>query len=196
MTGIFCSGMQSTCPLHWQVPNVPQVEYYFSPENLTKDFFLRQHMSAEGWVPLSFIANFKRVKMHTPDLAVIVSALSQSATIEMTPDGGLMRKREDWQKWVLPPAAPTPLSRWPPSSFLSFSLSLPLICLQVAYPPLLVCIWMCIQASWGHITILHHLWHVREGWQRPYRDLNIYLNPLYCTTFSSHYSKAILWLCE
>lgn len=39
-----------------------QIEYYFGVDNLCKDMYLRKHMSEEGWVPLSLIANFARVR--------------------------------------------------------------------------------------------------------------------------------------
>ncbi|MQL90480.1 hypothetical protein Taro_023079, partial [Colocasia esculenta] len=39
-----------------------QIEYYFSPENLCKDIYLRQNMDEEGWVPVSLIAGFNRVR--------------------------------------------------------------------------------------------------------------------------------------
>ncbi|CAA6656002.1 unnamed protein product [Spirodela intermedia] len=37
-----------------------QIEYYFSPENLCRDVFLRQNMDEEGWVPVSLVAGFRR----------------------------------------------------------------------------------------------------------------------------------------
>lgn len=40
-----------------------QIDYYFSLENLVKDVFLRKYMDLEGWLPLSLILNFKRVKI-------------------------------------------------------------------------------------------------------------------------------------
>ena len=33
-----------------------QVHYYFSPENLVRDQYLRQHMDGEGWIPIGFAA--------------------------------------------------------------------------------------------------------------------------------------------
>ncbi|MQM15569.1 hypothetical protein Taro_048517 [Colocasia esculenta] len=38
-----------------------QIDYYFSPENLCKDVYLRQNMDEEGWVSISLIAGFNRV---------------------------------------------------------------------------------------------------------------------------------------
>ncbi|KAG0473159.1 hypothetical protein HPP92_015016 [Vanilla planifolia] len=36
-----------------------QIEYYFSPENLCKDTYLRQNMDEQGWVPISLISGFQ-----------------------------------------------------------------------------------------------------------------------------------------
>jgi len=46
-------------------------EYYFSTENLEADIFLRQQMSKDGYVPLSLIANFNRVKSLCNDIHFI-----------------------------------------------------------------------------------------------------------------------------
>jgi hypothetical protein len=83
-----------------------QVEYYFSAENLTRDFFLRGKMDTEGWIEVHLIAGFNRVRMLTPDPAVIVDALLGSATVEISPDGSRMRAREGPLQWVLAGAAP------------------------------------------------------------------------------------------
>ncbi|ODV80583.1 winged helix DNA-binding domain-containing protein, partial [Suhomyces tanzawaensis NRRL Y-17324] len=40
-----------------------QIDYYFSLENLIRDIYLRKNMDTEGWVSLSLILNFKRVKI-------------------------------------------------------------------------------------------------------------------------------------
>ena len=55
-----------------------QVEYYFSPENLTGDIFMRQKMSDQGWIPVYIIANFRRVKLLTPDYNLVAEALAGS----------------------------------------------------------------------------------------------------------------------
>lgn len=46
-------------------------EYYFSPENLQADIFLRQQMTKDGYVPLVLIANFNRVQSLCPDIYLI-----------------------------------------------------------------------------------------------------------------------------
>ncbi|KAK4201239.1 hypothetical protein QBC40DRAFT_61538 [Triangularia verruculosa] len=50
-----------------------QIEFYFSVDNLCRDFYLRKHMDGQGFVPLSVIADFSRVKAMTEDLAMLRS---------------------------------------------------------------------------------------------------------------------------
>ena len=40
-------------------------EYYFSTENLLKDFYLRRQMDDDGWIAVNLLANFRRVRIHT-----------------------------------------------------------------------------------------------------------------------------------
>ena len=79
-----------------------QVEYYFSVQNLCRDMFLRSKMAEGGWIPVAVIAGFNRVRMLTPDLAVIIASLQNSTIVELSADGALMRARQNWQNWVLP----------------------------------------------------------------------------------------------
>ncbi|XP_042385015.1 la-related protein 1C-like [Zingiber officinale] len=46
-----------------QLMILKQIEYYFSTENLCKDFFLKTSMDNQGWVPVSLIAGFNRVSI-------------------------------------------------------------------------------------------------------------------------------------
>eukprot|EP00736_Rhodelphis_marinus_P013271 Rmarinus@m.13789 len=77
-----------------------QIEYYFSMENLIRDIYLRMNMDAEGWIDLSLIADFNRVRQLSTDLALIREALEESQTLEL--DGGRVRKKGDWKQWVFP----------------------------------------------------------------------------------------------
>ncbi|KAL3157004.1 hypothetical protein ABBQ38_001257 [Trebouxia sp. C0009 RCD-2024] len=79
-----------------------QIEYYFSIANLVKDVFLRSKMNDEGWISLHVIASFNRVRMLTPDLAMIVEALLDSPTVELSPDSLFIRPRAGYQQWILP----------------------------------------------------------------------------------------------
>ncbi|KAI1616314.1 hypothetical protein EDD36DRAFT_132116 [Exophiala viscosa] len=85
-----------------------QVEYYFSIDNLCKDLFLRKHMDGQGYVPLSVIANFKRIKTLTDDnmaLDTLRYVCQQVKSVEFLPgfDGDdRLRRRENWQDFILP----------------------------------------------------------------------------------------------
>ncbi|KAF9124828.1 La ribonucleoprotein domain member 1B [Linnemannia schmuckeri] len=77
-----------------------QMEYYFSVENLCKDVYMRKQMDDEGYVPLSLVANFNRVKYLTTDHALIKDVLKTSKEIETK--GDKIRRRGDWATWVFP----------------------------------------------------------------------------------------------
>ncbi|EXJ58942.1 hypothetical protein A1O7_06373 [Cladophialophora yegresii CBS 114405] len=85
-----------------------QIEYYFSIDNLCKDLFLRKHMDGQGYVPLSVIANFKRIKTLTQDNLTIDNlryVCQQVKSVEFLPgtDGDdRLRRREGWRDFVLP----------------------------------------------------------------------------------------------
>ncbi|GAB2279467.1 hypothetical protein Dimus_014107 [Dionaea muscipula] len=40
-----------------------QIDYYFSNENLVKDIYLRKQMDEHGWVPITLIAEFRKVSL-------------------------------------------------------------------------------------------------------------------------------------
>ena len=80
-------------------------EYYFSVDNLCKDMFLRKHMDSQGFVFLSVISDFNRIKQLTTDMEIIRSICYQSQTIEykIGADGrDRLRRRNGWETWVLP----------------------------------------------------------------------------------------------
>lgn len=53
-------------------------EYYFSLDNLERDFFLRRKMDQEGFLPIFLIASFHRVQALTTDLDLIVEVSSSA----------------------------------------------------------------------------------------------------------------------
>ncbi|KAG8052443.1 hypothetical protein GUJ93_ZPchr0001g32834 [Zizania palustris] len=75
-----------------------QVEYYFSDSNLEHDDFLKSLMDEYGWVPISKVADFNRLKKMTTDIHLIVDALANSSLLEI--QEGNIRRRSDWSKWV------------------------------------------------------------------------------------------------
>lgn len=94
---------------YWDNMVVPmlksQIEYYFSIENLCKDMYLRARMDSQGFVPLHFISAFKRMRDLSPDLGLIRAVCEESIDVEYIvgeDDCERLRRREDWQKFVLP----------------------------------------------------------------------------------------------
>ncbi|KAF2869705.1 hypothetical protein BDV95DRAFT_608547 [Massariosphaeria phaeospora] len=81
-----------------------QLEYYFSVDNLCRDMFLRKNMDSKGFVYLSVIADFRRIKQLTSDMELIKLVCFQSRTIDFRigHDGKeRLRRREGWEQWVL-----------------------------------------------------------------------------------------------
>jgi la-related protein 1 len=63
-------------------------------------------MDSNGFVELSFIANFNRVKGLTTELELIREALDNSQLLEVK--GDKLRKREGWETWLMPAVIPGP----------------------------------------------------------------------------------------
>ncbi|GAB4859275.1 hypothetical protein Ancab_010736 [Ancistrocladus abbreviatus] len=78
---------------------VKQIEYYFSDENLLTDLYLISQMDDQGWVPISTIAEFKRVKRMSTDILFILDALQSSGAVEV--QGQMVRKRDNWSKYAV-----------------------------------------------------------------------------------------------
>lgn len=107
-----------------------QLEYYFSMQNLAMDFFLRQQVSFErseisriapetfvclqmdsnGWVDISMIACFNRIKNLTEDVTVVKEAAEISAMLEVR-DDKLRLANGEYRQWVLPDAKPSAIDR-------------------------------------------------------------------------------------
>jgi lupus La protein len=71
-----------------------QVEFYFSDQNLPKDKFLfKVTQQNDGWVPISTIASFSRMKKFRP-VSAVVDALRQSKELlEVSEDGESVRRK-------------------------------------------------------------------------------------------------------
>lgn len=73
---------------------IKQVEYYFSDENLPTD----KHMlglikkNKEGFVPITIIASFRKMKKLTRDLSFIVAALKESSFLVVSSDGKKVKR--------------------------------------------------------------------------------------------------------
>ncbi|KAI4374902.1 hypothetical protein MLD38_012840 [Melastoma candidum] len=81
---------------------VKQIDYYFSDDNLVKDDYLKSNMDNQGWVPISLIAGFPRVRTLTDNVEVILESLGDSSIVEVKEDK--IRRRGEWMKWVRFPA--------------------------------------------------------------------------------------------
>ncbi|KDO33622.1 hypothetical protein SPRG_19246 [Saprolegnia parasitica CBS 223.65] len=102
---------------------VDQIAYYFSDHNLLRDVFLRQRMDADGYVYMSVVMNFNRVRaMMSPTvpLLALVERLDASPHVTLLckrkPNGDVdpsfvqlakVRPATHWQQWVPANALPT-----------------------------------------------------------------------------------------
>ncbi|CAL4920839.1 unnamed protein product [Urochloa decumbens] len=77
-----------------------QIDYYFSDDNLCKDTYLRQHMDDQGWVPLSLIAGFRKVRDFKCHIQFILETVMLSTVVEV--QGDKLRRRGTWENWLLP----------------------------------------------------------------------------------------------
>merc|ERR1711892_812311 len=77
-----------------------QIEYYFSKDNLQRDFFLRRKMTSDGFLPVSLIARFNRVQQLSQDITFIVASVETSDIVECK-DGLLIRPKDDPESWPL-----------------------------------------------------------------------------------------------
>ncbi|KAH6610905.1 la domain family [Trichoderma cornu-damae] len=94
---------------YWDNMLVPvlksQVEYYFSIENLCKDVYLRARMDSQGFVPLHFIASFKRVRELSADIAMVRAVCEISTELDLVvgeDDVERVRRSQAWESFVLP----------------------------------------------------------------------------------------------
>ncbi|KAJ1425141.1 Winged helix-like DNA-binding domain superfamily [Sesbania bispinosa] len=88
---------------------VNQIDYYFSDANLVKDEFLRSNMDEQGWVPITLISNFPRVRSLTSNVQSILDSLRTSTVVEgavhchvVKQQGTIegLRRRNDWMRWL------------------------------------------------------------------------------------------------
>jgi la-related protein 1 len=63
---------------------IKQIEYYFRFENLIN--YLRSCMDARGWVPISIVAKFNRVRSMTTNVHFVLDALRSSNVVEVQGD--------------------------------------------------------------------------------------------------------------
>merc|ERR1712098_661234 len=74
-----------------------QIEYYFSMENLFRDYYLRSQMDADGWVSLEVLAGFNRLKyllLCSNDPTLLMLALHDSDTVELDQTTMQVRRKD------------------------------------------------------------------------------------------------------
>lgn len=101
-----------------------QIDYYFSLENLLRDIYLRKNMTPEGWVSLSLILEFKRVKIIVNGIqntveedhdSIVLNAIKECQNLEIdylnekTIDDATigdinLRVKDNYLQWLLPEA--------------------------------------------------------------------------------------------
>lgn len=80
---------------------VTQIEYYMSVENLCKDMYLRRQMNSKGFIPLSILAGFNRVRILTGgDMNLLIDACNWAPSVDLV--NSKIRPRNGWENWVLP----------------------------------------------------------------------------------------------
>eukprot|EP00299_Pterocystis_sp_00344_P011268 c5219_g1_i3.p1 GENE.c5219_g1_i3~~c5219_g1_i3.p1 ORF type:complete len:554 (-),score=78.12 c5219_g1_i3:56-1717(-) len=71
-----------------------QIEYYFSINNLCRDFYLRKNMDENGWIDLDLILSFNRIRVLTPYVEVVKDALKNSTEVEIC-DNKIRKLKDD-----------------------------------------------------------------------------------------------------
>ncbi|KAL5514453.1 hypothetical protein ACEPAG_2541 [Sanghuangporus baumii] len=80
-----------------------QLEYYFGAQNLASDIYLKKQMDSKGWIPISLIASFNRVRQLTQDAQLVKEVLGISSLVEVR--GNHVRlANQQWANYVLPGA--------------------------------------------------------------------------------------------
>ncbi|CAG5000043.1 unnamed protein product [Parnassius apollo] len=77
-----------------------QIEYYFSADNLARDFFLRRKMAADGTIPVTLIASFHRVRALTADVQLVLDAIRDSDKLQLI-NGFKVRTAIEPTKWPI-----------------------------------------------------------------------------------------------
>ncbi|KAK5577985.1 hypothetical protein RB653_002933 [Dictyostelium firmibasis] len=78
-----------------------QVQYYFSEENLRRDVYLRCNMDEEGWVSISFICGFNR--MRSFDIPTVIETLKSLNSLELDLQNSRVRLLDSSSRklWIL-----------------------------------------------------------------------------------------------
>ena len=91
-----------------QVPNeagsvLETLHYYFSEENLNKDYYMRSNLDAEGFIEASNIIRFNKMKSKGVTVEMIEEILKNKSTdlieSKVTSDGQLFMRNKDWDSF-------------------------------------------------------------------------------------------------
>lgn len=74
-----------------------QIEFYFSDSNFRKDKFLKSQaeLDPNGFVPISVLLTFNRLKALTTDVPLIVDAMKQSEVVDISDDGLKLKRNAE-----------------------------------------------------------------------------------------------------
>lgn len=86
----------TTCPIT-SAKILKQVEFYFSDANLPRDRFLQEKIKEnDGWIQLSLLTSFSRLKALSEDLEVIAAAIEQSEELlELNEERTAVRRKTE-----------------------------------------------------------------------------------------------------
>ena len=77
-------------------------EYFFSPDSLCSDTYIRSYMDEAGFIPIAFVCNFPDVLAIGAYYEDILDGLKKSVLFELDLENETLRLREGWQKWLIP----------------------------------------------------------------------------------------------
>jgi len=74
-----------------------QIEFYFSDSNFRKDKFLKSQaeLDPNGFVPISVLLTFNRLKALTTNVSLIVDAMKHSEVVDMSDDGLKLKRNAE-----------------------------------------------------------------------------------------------------
>lgn len=77
-----------------------QIEYYFSFDNMCRDVYLRQNMDSEGWVPMTLIASFNKIKQYGVPPDTLGTYVANSTVVEVDEEKKRLRQRDAEQRMI------------------------------------------------------------------------------------------------
>jgi len=77
-----------------------QIEYYFSFDNMCRDVFLRQNMDSEGWVPMTLIASFNKIKQYGVPPDSLGTYVANSTVVEVDNEKKRLRQLDAEQRMI------------------------------------------------------------------------------------------------